>query len=265
MRMAMAPLRLLLLAAATLSPAHAPGNSSGLSSATVASALPPVAAAESALLGRHTAAAGSSGGGTASDGGGTTKRGPPPPLPSVHAVEALLRERWTTGPPPPLARDAPPPPPKPKPPPPHTPAAMAADCCRGGPPCPPGCRSVAGGLHTTKPKAPLKATNLTGAFRGTWTLPMPNRDGPFFLTAGTIQHQVKAWQTNATNAHYLQSAILLRDGAYSTSHDSRISLEGVYLHKEGKVAMFSRHPNVKGGFFTSKMAENISTVATRYV
>jgi hypothetical protein len=181
-------------------------------------------------------------------------------LPSVDAVEALLRERWADGPPPPLSRDAPPPPAKRPPPPPPPPSS---DPCRGGPPCPPGTKPASGARgQTQKAKTPLKATNLTGAFRGTWTLPQPAPAGPFFVTDGSVLHQIKSWKTNATNVQYLQSALLLRDGAYSTSHDSRVSLEGVYLHKEGKVAMFSRQGSQ---FFTTKAAANISSVATGFL
>jgi hypothetical protein len=78
-----------------------------------------------------------------------------------------------------------------------------------------------------------------------------------------VLHQIKAWKTNASNVQYLQSALLLRDGDWSTPHDTRVSLEGVYLHKESKVAMFSRQGS--RSFFTAKRAANISAVAVTFL
>ena len=172
----------------------------------------------------------------------------------MDAVEAMLQARWADGPPPPLPKDAAPPPKLTSTP---TPGS-AADPCRGGPPCPPGSKNP----HA-QPKAPLKSTNLTGAFRGIWHLPRPAPAGPFYVTEGDVLHQIKAWRTNASNVQYLQSALLLRDGDYSTPHDSRVSLEGVYLHKESKVAMFSRHGSHSS--FTPKRAANISTAAANFL
>jgi hypothetical protein len=176
-------------------------------------------------------------------------------LPPVDVVEAMLHARWANGPPPPLPKDAPPPPQELR----HVPTpAPSSDSCRGGPPCPPGHKTA----HP-KPKAALKAMNLTGAFRGIWHLPRPAPAGPFYAIEGDVLHQIKAWKTNASNVQYLQSALLLRDGDWSTPHDSRVSLEGVYLHKESKVAMFSRQ-GVRSSF-TAKRAANISAVAAIFL
>lgn len=183
----------------------------------------------------------------------TSTRGVPE-WPSVDAVEAMLHKRWADGPPPPLPRDAPPRPEPRRSPSPPSPS----DPCRGGPPCPPGAKHT---IVHAKTKAALRAANLTGAFRGTWHLPQPAPAGPFFVIEGDVLHQIKAWRTNASDVQYLQSALLLRDGDYSTPHDSRVSLDGVYLHRERRVALFSRQGS--RSYFTPKLAANISTAAAQ--
>ena len=219
--------------------------------------LPPIGAVEAKLAAAH-----ADGSPRAASSGATTGHASTPDfdqLPSVDAVEAMLLERWESGPPPPLPKDTVAVDTSPRV---TSPPTSSSDPCRGGPPCPPGETNTQAHSHV-KPKAPLKAMNLTGAFRGTWHLPRPAPAGPFFVTEGDALHQVKAWRTNTSNVQYLQSAMLLRDGDYSTPHDSRVSLEGVYLIKESKVAMFSRQGS--HSYFTAKRAANISTVAVDFL
>ena len=145
-------------------------------------------------------------------------------LPPVEAVEALLRARWSAGPPPPAPQDAPEPPPQaaapPPPPPPKQPPRQPA--------------------AAPKPAAKDAArTNLTGAFRGTWATQRLAAE-LFTTVEGTVLHQVKAWKTNVSGVQYLQSALLLRDGMFSTPHDTRVSLEGLYEHKSSRIVLLSR-------------------------
>ena len=145
-------------------------------------------------------------------------------LPPVEAVEAMLRARWSAGPPPPPPQDAPEPPlqaaARPPPPPPKQPPRQPA--------------------AAPKPAAKdATRTNLTGAFRGTWATERLAAE-LFTVVEGTVLHQVKAWKTNVSGVQYLQSALLLRDGMFSTPHDTRVSLEGLYEHKSSRIVLLSR-------------------------
>jgi hypothetical protein len=80
--------------------------------------------------------------------------------------------------------------------------------------------------------------NISGAFRGTWTPSGPTE--LFTSTTGSILHQIKSWKTNVSKLLYLQSALLLRDGVYSTAHDTRLSFEGVFDRQTATAFMFSR-------------------------
>ena len=84
--------------------------------------------------------------------------------------------------------------------------------------------------------------NLTGAFHGHWKRTGNHLSDHMSDMQGVVSYHFKAWRTNSTELHYVQAALLLRDGSYTSSGDTRVTFEGVHDRLQNKVRMLSMHP-----------------------
>ena len=100
--------------------------------------------------------------------------------------------------------------------------------------------------------------NITGTYKGEWTLwknKTENKVEGLTQATGTAFIQLKSGPTTDPEYHHVRGEVVIWDGEYSTTRDSRMSVRGIFHLESGMVALSSEGLSILAGDMPT-LAEN---------
>ncbi|XP_024403076.1 transmembrane E3 ubiquitin-protein ligase FLY2 isoform X3 [Physcomitrium patens] len=79
---------------------------------------------------------------------------------------------------------------------------------------------------------PYSVLNISGTYKGTWSLRSGNYASKFPVfqkTSGNIVFELTSSATDISGVHFVQGEVVLRDGVYISDGDLQMKMEGVYV------------------------------------